>query len=58
VTVNIPYGSTPSEHAQRLYKKAKKLKRSIATLDGLLAKVRLWAPCPPHIDTPLPLFDG
>lgn len=40
IVVDIPYGTTPSEYAQRVYKKARKLKRSVAVLENLLVRTR------------------
>lgn len=38
VEISIPQGSTPALHAQSLYKKAKKLKRSVEVLESLFGK--------------------
>jgi predicted ribosome quality control (RQC) complex YloA/Tae2 family protein len=44
VTIELPLGEGPSEYAERMYRKARKLKRSVAVLDNLVKKVKYNAP--------------
>ena len=40
VVISIPFGQTPALYSQQLYKKAKKLKKSIGIVEALLNKTQ------------------